>query len=75
MIDECALLLGFLLCELSGSQFFITYTQTPWLDGKHVVFGRVMEGMETLQKVEDAKTGARDRPVSEIKFVKTGLVE
>lgn len=52
----------------------ITIEKTPWLDGKHVLFARVLEGMETLRKIEGTKTGARDRPVSEIKIADCGVV-
>jgi cyclophilin family peptidyl-prolyl cis-trans isomerase len=39
-----------------GSQFFLTFQPTPHLDGKHTIFGEVVEGMETLQKLESAGT-------------------
>jgi peptidyl-prolyl cis-trans isomerase B (cyclophilin B) len=50
----------------NGSQFFIVTTpEAPWLDGKHTVFGRVVEGMEVVDKIEGGETDARDKPVED----------
>jgi peptidyl-prolyl cis-trans isomerase B (cyclophilin B) len=47
----------------NGSQFFIvTVDAAPWLDGKHTVFGRVTDGMDTVVKLEGLPTDARDKP-------------
>lgn len=51
----------------NGSQFFITLAPTPWLDGKHTVFGRVKAGLGVVKRMGLVRTGAEDRPVG-IKF-------
>ena len=53
----------------NGSQFFIvTAEATPWLDGKHTVFGKVTSGMEVVDTIEQTETDSRDKPVEEMRI-------
>jgi len=58
--------------DTNGSQFFITFAKTPWLDGRHTVFGKVLEGMELIRKIESVKTDNRDMPELEVKITDAG---
>jgi len=58
--------------DTNGSQFFITVAKTSWLDGRHVVFGKVLKGMSVVKTIENNPTNSRDRPEKEVKIVETG---
>lgn len=62
--------------DTNGSQFFITTAITSWLDGKHVVFGEVLEGWEIVDKIQNVPRGSSDSsPAKPVKIVKSGELE
>lgn len=58
----------------NGSQFFITLKATPWLNGKHTVFGEIVLGQDIIDSIGVTKTGPGDKPEGEIKMVEVNII-
>ncbi|KAG5876074.1 hypothetical protein JTB14_011558 [Gonioctena quinquepunctata] len=59
----------------NGCQFFITTMATPWLDGKNVIFGKVLKGAEVVHKIEHMKTDVHDRLLGNIYISEAGIIK
>ncbi|KAI7507417.1 Peptidyl-prolyl cis-trans isomerase [Hortaea werneckii] len=61
--------------DTNGSQFFITTAITSWLDGRHIVFGEVLEGYDIVDKIQNLPKGAGDKPKDPVKIAKSGELD
>ena len=59
--------------DSAGSQFFVMHADAAHLDGQYAAFGKVIEGMDAVDKVASAKTGAQDRPVEEQRILSASV--
>lgn len=59
----------------NGSQFFVTVAATPWLDGRHTIFGEVVEGYDVVDAMSKVKTGSMDKPVEPIIITHVKIVK
>ena len=59
--------------DTGSNQFFVTLAATPWLDGKHAIFGHLTKGEDVLDKIGDVKTDNKDRPVEDVMINKVSI--
>jgi peptidylprolyl isomerase len=58
-----------------SSQFFLNLVNNNYLDGKHPVFGKIVEGMDVVDKMSKVQTDYQDRPIEEVKIIKASVLE
>ena len=58
-----------------GSQFFITLDETPWLDGHHAVFGKVVRGMDIVHAIGSVECDYRDKPLEDVVVRKITIID
>ncbi|KAG8922631.1 Peptidyl-prolyl cis-trans isomerase B [Tulasnella sp. 419] len=58
----------------NDSQFFVCTVKSPWLDGKHVVFGKVIDGMDVVTAIENVRVGPGEKPVRNVVIVRSGEI-
>ena len=58
----------------NGSQFFMCFIDTAWLNGKHVVFGKVSKGMELLKTIEKNPVAPGDKPIKAVMIADCGVL-
>lgn len=59
----------------NGCQFFVTVAETPWLNGRHTIFGQVTEGYDVVEAISKMATGAQDRPVDDVVIERIDIQE
>lgn len=61
--------------DTGGSQFFVTLAETPWLDNRHAVFGKVVDGMDVVRTIGALPTGRGDRPKEDVVMTSVRIEE
>ena len=59
----------------NGSQFFVTVGETPWLNGKHTIFGQVTDGYDVVETIAKTPVGAQDKPVEDVVIERIDIAE